>query len=128
MVSPLFKQQTISARDRDRARTLKALLEANAKWNAERRESAENDLRQIVEETSTINPELGKELLYSWEREIVEDKPTSPSRDLSANLLRKDDNRKSGAALTNPLKGTVALETPALVTTAAGSIYRKSDM
>ena len=34
-VSPLFKEQNSSARDRERARTLKALLEANAKWNAE---------------------------------------------------------------------------------------------
>ena len=37
-VSQLFKQQLSSAREKNRAMTLKALLEANAKWNAVRQE------------------------------------------------------------------------------------------
>ena len=36
-VSPLFKQKNMTTQDRNRAKTLRALLEANAKWNAERR-------------------------------------------------------------------------------------------
>ena len=35
---------------------------------------------------------------------------------------------RSGAALTNPLKGKVAAETPKTITTASGSIYRESDL
>ena len=64
-VSTLLNQQAISARDRDRARTLTALLEANAKCNAERRESAKNDFWRIVEDSNMINPDLRKELPYS---------------------------------------------------------------
>ena len=82
--------------------TLKALLEANAKWNAERRELAGNDLQQLVDGTSTINPELRKPLLYSMERDFVGDKPTAHYKNLSTTLLCRDDHRKSGAALTNP--------------------------
>ena len=64
-VSPLFKQQTRSAQDRERAKTLKALPDANAKWNAERRRLAGHDLQQLVDDRSTIDPELRKEQLYS---------------------------------------------------------------
>ena len=64
-VSPLFKQQVESAEDRARARALMELLEANARWNQTRRDTSANDLRRTVEETTTINPELRKEMLYS---------------------------------------------------------------
>ena len=74
-VSPLVKQQVNSAKDRARARALKELLEANARWNQTRRDTSANDIRRIEDETSTINPELRKELLYSWERGFIEDKP-----------------------------------------------------
>ena len=74
-VSPLFKQQVDSAKDLARARALKEILEANARWNKTRRDRSANDLRLTVEETSTINPELRKEMLYSWERSFIEDKP-----------------------------------------------------
>ena len=124
-VSPLFKQQTRTAQDRDRARTHKALLEANAKWNAERRRLAGHDLHQLVDDTSII--ELRKELLYSWERGFVKDKP-SVSVKSHQNLLRRDKHRKNGAALTNPLKKVVTAETPTTVTTASGSLYRKNDI
>ena len=126
-VSPMFKSELESAKDRDRAKALRTLLEANARWNATRRDTSASDIRRKVDETSTIDPELRKELLYSWENGFLEDKPekVEPS---STNLLRKDEGRKSGKALTNPLKGKVQLETPHTVKTAAGAIYRKSDI
>ena len=101
-VSPLFKQQVDSAQDRARARALKELLEANARWNQTRRDTSANDLRRTVDETSTINPELRKEMLYSWERGFIEDKPelTTNQCHSSPILIRKDEGRKSGKALT----------------------------
>ena len=100
-MSPLFKTEMESAR------ALKTLLEANARWNEPRRDNSANDLRRVVDETSTINPELQKELLYSWQYGFIEDKPQEAGLELagSPNPLRKDDNMKSGKALTNPLKG-----------------------
>ena len=44
--SPLHKQQVTSDRDRERAKALKELLEANARWNHERRDAAKNDIRR----------------------------------------------------------------------------------
>ena len=69
-VSPLFKQQEDMTKDRARARALKELLEANARWNQTRRDTSANDLRRTVDETSTSNPELRKEMLYSWKRGV----------------------------------------------------------
>ena len=66
--SPLHKPQVHSDRDRQRAKDLKELLEANARWNQERRDAAKNDVRRIVDETGLLNPELRKEMIYSWER------------------------------------------------------------
>ena len=129
-VSPLFKQQVDSAQDRARARALKELLEANFRWNQTRRDTSANDLRRSVEETSTTNPELRKEMLYSWERGFIEYKPEDivSQRQWSSILIRKDEGRRSGKALTKPLKGKVVSETPSAVKTAAGAIYRKSDI
>ena len=62
-VSPLFKQQVETAKDKDRARALKILLDANGRWNAMRRYTSAKDIRRIVDKTSTINPELRKKLL-----------------------------------------------------------------
>ena len=69
-------------------------------------------------------------MLYSWERGFIEDKPelTTNQRHSSPILIRKDEGRKRGKALTKPLKGRVVAETPSTVKTAAGSIYRKSDI
>ena len=110
-VSPLFKQQTRTAQDRDRARTLKVLLEANAKWNAERRRLAGHDLQQLVDDTSTINPDLRKQLLYSWERGFVKNEST-----VSVKAIRTyyagTSTKKVGAEMTT-------------VTTISGSLYRK---
>ena len=129
-VSPLFKQQVDSAQDRARARALKELLDANARWNQTRRDTSANDLRRTVDETSTINLELRKEMLYSWERGFIEDKPEDSvsQRQWSPKLIRKDEGRKNGKALAKPLKGKVVSETPSTVKTAAGAIYRKSDI
>ena len=111
-VSPIFKTEVESARDRSLAKSLKTLLEANARWNETRRDTSTNDLRRIVDETSTINPDLRNELLYSWQYGFIEDKPQEDELTGSSTLLRKDDNRKSGKALTNPLKGMVQSESP----------------
>ena len=46
----------------------------------------------------------------------------------SGNFLRKHEQKKSGKALTIPLKGKVVSETPSTVKTAAGAVYRKSDI
>ena len=102
-VSPLFKQQVESAKDRIRSRALKELLEANDRWNQTRRDTSANDIRRIVDETSTTNPELRKELLYSWERGFIEDKPENivSQNQWTPILLRKDEGRKSVKALTN---------------------------
>ena len=126
-VSPLFKQKNRTIQEKNRARKLKALLKANAKWNAERRKLAGQDLQQLVDNTSTIDPDLRKELLYSLERGFVEDKPKSSEWNTQI-LLRRDVNRRSGAALTNPLKVKVPAETPKTITTASGSVYRKRDL
>ena len=99
----------MTAQKRNRARTLRALLEANAKWNAERRKLEGEDLQELVDVTSTIDPDFRKELLYSWERGFVEDKPKGSKRN-SQNLLRRGENSTSGAALTNPFKEKVAAE------------------
>ena len=104
-VSPIFKVEVESAKKRDREKALRTLLEANAHWNTTRRDTLANDIRRIVDETSTINPELRKEFLYSWGYGFIEDKPEEIEP--NANLLRKDENRESGKALTNLLKGKV---------------------
>ena len=49
--SPLHKQQLTSDRDKERAKALKELSEANARWNNERRDAAKNDIRKLVDET-----------------------------------------------------------------------------
>ena len=117
----------MTTQERNRARTLRNLLEANADWNAERRRYDGPSLSQLVDATSTIDPELRKELLYSWEKGFVEDKPKGSEWN-SHNLSRRDETRKSGAALTKPFKGKVAFDSPKTVTTAAGAVYRKSDL
>ena len=126
-VSPLFKQASMTTQERNRARTLRNLLEANANWNANGRRYDGPSLSQLVDTTSTIDPELRKELLYSWEKGFVEDKPKGSEWN-SHNLSRRDETRKNGAALTKPFKGKVALDSPKTVTTAAGAVYRKSDL
>ena len=127
-VSPLFKTEVESARDRSRATALKTLLEANARWNEAKRDTSTNDLRRIVDKTSTINPDLRKKLLYSWQYGFIEDKPQEDALSGSPTLLGKDDNRKNGKAVTNPLKGKMQSESPHAVKTDAGAVYRKSDI
>ena len=119
-----------STKDRFGARVLKEMLEENARWNQTRRDTSANDIWRIVDETSTIKPETRKKLLNSWERGFIEDKPEDSvsQNQWSPILLRKYEGRRSGKALTKPLKGKVTSETPSTVKTAAGAIYRKSDI
>ena len=126
--SPLHKQQLTSDRDKERAKTLKELLEANARWNYERRDAAKNDIRKLVDETGQLNPDLRKEMIYSWEKGFVEDKVENQCKSPPKTILRKDPLRKSGQALTRPLKGKIASEMDSTIKTSAGSIYRKSDI
>ena len=69
-------------------------------------------------------------MLYSWERGFIEDKreDSVSQNQWSPILLQKDEGRRSGKALTNRLMGKVTSETPFTVKTAAGAIYRKSDI
>ena len=127
-VSPLFLRNTAAAKERARTKELKQLLEANARWNVTRRDISDSELQQIVDKTSTINPELRKELLYSWERGFIEDKQTTSNDSWPGSFLRKHEQRTSGKALTIPLKGKIVAETPSTVKTAAGAVYRKSDI
>ncbi|XP_063710349.1 uncharacterized protein LOC134838928 isoform X3 [Symsagittifera roscoffensis] len=127
-VSPLFQPNSFAARERERAKELKQLLEANARWNATRRDTSANNLRRIVDENSTKNPELRKELLYPWEKRFIEDKPNRDTGPMSSNFLRKHEQKKSGKALTIPLKGKLIAETPSTVETAAGAVYIKIDI
>ena len=117
-----------SDRDRQRAKALKELLEANARWNQERRDAAKNDVRRIVDETGLLNPELRKEMIYSWEKGFIEDKEAEHIQSPQKTILRKDPLRKSGQALTKQLKGKIATETDSMLKTTTGSIYRKSDI
>ena len=103
-VSPTFKSEVESAKNRDRAKALRTLLVANARWNTTSRDTSANDIKRLVDETSTINPDLRKELLYPWEYGFIEDKPEEVEPSLT-NLMRKDEGRKNGQALTNPLNG-----------------------
>ena len=127
-VSPLFLRNTAAAKQRSRAKELTQQLEANPRWNVTRRDISDSELRRIVDETSTINPELRKELLYSWERGFIEDKQTTSDDSWSGSFLLKHEQRKSGKALTIPLKGKIVAETPSTIKTAAGSVYRRSDI
>ena len=127
-ISPRFLRNTAAAKARARAKELKQLLEANARWNVTRRDISDSELRRVVDETSTINPELRKELLNSWERGFIEDKQTTMNDNWSGSFLRKHEQRKSEKALTIPLKGKIVSETPSTIKTAAGAVYRKSDI
>ena len=127
-VSPLFLRNTAAAKERARAKKLKQLLEANARWNVTRRDISDSELRRVVDETNTINPELRKELLYSWERGFIEVEQPAINDNWSGSFLRKHEQRKSGKALTIPLKGKIVSETPSTIKTAAGAVYRKSDL
>ena len=115
---PLFKQKLQSVKDRELARALKTLLEAHARWNATRRDTSANDIRRIVDKTITINPDLRKELLFLWEWRFIKDKQIEQCGTQAQNLLRKDESRKSGKALTNPLKGKVIIDNLRLKTVA----------
>ena len=123
--SPLHKQQVHSDRDRQRAKSLKELLEANARWNEERKDAAKNDLRRIVDETGLSNPELQKEMIYSWEKGFFEDTEQDDTQSPKKKILRKDELRKSSQALTKPLKGKISTETGLTVKTSTGSIHQK---
>ena len=127
-MSPLFKQQLQSAKDRERARALENLLEANAHWNNTRRDTFVNGIRQKVDKTSTINLDLRKELLYLCERRFIEDKPIEECGILAPNLLQKEQSRTRRKTLKNRLMGKVIAETLSTVKTAAGSINWKDDI
>ena len=80
-------------------------MEANARWNEERRDAAKIYLRRIVDKTGLSNPELRKEMIYSWEKGYIEDKEQENTQSTKKTVLRKNELRKSGQALTKSLKG-----------------------
>ena len=111
-VSSPFKQQMKPAKDRSRARAIKSLLEANARWNQTRRDSSANDIRRIVDKTSTINPELRKVLLYSWKRGFIEHKPIDQS---GLSLVRKKLKPEKLKGFEESLKEKMVSESPSMV-------------
>ena len=109
----MYKQLVLSDRDRQWAKALKELLEANARWNEERRDAAKNDIRseeRIVDETGLPNPELRKNLIYTWKNGFTEEKDQETTQSPKRTILCKDEIRKSGQALTKPLKGKISAE------------------
>ena len=66
--------------------------------------------------------------MYSWQYGFIEDKTQEDTLPGSSTLLRKNENRKIGKALMNPLKRKVQSESPHKVKSAAGAVYRKSDI
>ena len=115
--SLLHKQQVHSDRDRQKETDLKELLEANARWNEERRDAAEKEIRRIVNETGLSNPEFRKDMIYSWEKGFIEDKEQENTQAPKKTILRKGELRKSGQALTKRLKGEKLTETGSTVKT-----------
>ena len=69
-VSPLFKQASMSTQEKNRARTLRNLLEANVNWNAERRRYDRPSLQQLVDTTSTIDPQLRRSFFTHGKRDL----------------------------------------------------------
>ena len=67
-------------------------------------------------------------MIYSWEKGFIEDKEQENTQSPKKTILRKDELRKSGQALTKPLKGKISTETGLTVKTLTGSNYRKSDI
>ena len=81
-----------------------------------------------MDETGLLNPDLRKEMIYSWEEGFIEDKEPEQIKSPPKTILRKDPLRKSGQALTKQLKGKIATETDSTIKTTTGSIYRKLDI
>ena len=75
--SPMYKQQLSTDRDRQRAKALKELSEANARRNEERRDAAKNG---IVYAAGQSNPNFRKKMKYSWEKGFIKDKEEEPTR------------------------------------------------
>ena len=80
-----------------------------------------NDIRRIVDAAGHINPELRKETIYSWEKGFIEDKEEEEWPSPKKTILRKDELRKSGQALTKPLKGKIASKTGSTMKASRGS-------
>ena len=85
-------------------------MEENARWNEERRDAAKSDIRRIMNAAGQSNPELRKEKIYSWENGFIEDEEDETTLSSKKMILRKDDLRKSGQALTKQLKEKVKAE------------------
>ena len=127
-LSPLYKQQVHSDRDCQRAKAFKELLEANARWNQEKRDAAKNDIRRINDETELSNPGLRKEMIYFCGKGFIEDKKLENTKCPQKTILRKSPLRKSGQELTKQLKERTATETDSTIKTSTGSFNRKSDI
>ena len=102
----MYKQQLSTERDRQ----LEELMEKNARWNEERRDAAKSDIRRIVNAAGKSNPELRKEKIYFWEKRFIEDKEDETTLSPKKTILRKNDLRKSGQALTKQLKEKIKAE------------------
>ena len=59
---------------------------------------------------------------------FIEDKEKENTQSPKKSILRKDELRRGGQALSEPLKGKLAAEKHSTVKTSTGSVYRKSDI
>ena len=125
---PMYKQQLNTTQDRQRAKALRDLSEANGQWNEERRDSTKNDICCLVDAAGQSNPNLVKEYIYSRKEGFPKNKGEGPTHPPYKWIFRRYDLRKSGQTLRKPLEGKTTSETWSTVKTSAGSTRRKSDI
>ena len=71
-------------------------------------------------------------MIYSWEKGFIKDKVAENTQSPKKKILREDELRKSGQALTKPIQGRISAETCSTKNvgskTSAGSNYRKPNL
>ena len=65
---------------------------------------------QLHKKTTEKNDPLRKQMIYSWERGFNDDKEDKNSPSPNITIIQKDGLRKSGKALTKPIKGKKILD------------------
>ena len=97
-------------------------MESGKERCCEKRHTADCRRNRLIERRTTE----GDDILL--EKGFIEDKEKENTHSPQKTILRKDHLRKSGQALTKPLKEKIAAKTDSMVKTSTGSIYRKSDI
>ena len=87
--SPLFKQQLSTSSDKEWAKVLIKLLQANARWNEERMKAAQNNKWKIVDMTRRTNPKFQRQQLFSWENDFTNHKSAPRKLNAKKNLTER---------------------------------------